>query len=189
MLTIRQEQMAVFERATWRDFIDRAMSHAGERFANQIAGLDPSSLRASIETALQRARQHGFEGETDLFRYLDLTFSLGSDFDRDRRRPWVQEILNARSYSPHTKMDLLSQLAAAERIGPVEEPPTIYDDEPEAIDQVPETPDEEITPLDDEVADFEPESEEPEQLPEDVIILDEEPIADEPAEELTEAQD
>jgi len=150
--------MAAFEQARWRAFVDRAHLY--------VASLRPNVVRANVEAALSRGREHGFESEYDLLRYCNLSFTLGSDFDRSARYPWAGDVLGSRVYSPRTKMDLLWQLANQPSVA---EPPVEYDEVEEPVE--PDVfPDEERLPLDDDVADFEPESEEAEELPDDIIV-------------------
>jgi hypothetical protein len=108
-----------------------------------------------------------------------LYFALGSDFDRSGQYPWATEVLGSPVFSPHTKIDLLTQLA-----NPAPpEPPLEYDepDDPSAAEE--ETPDEERMALDEEAQDFEPESEDPGEMPEDEIVdTGEEDVVPVPAE-------
>lgn len=182
MLIIRRGQMAAIERAVWSSFVDRVARHVHTQFVETTAGMEWPILRKRMEATLARARQYGFTLDQDLLRFAELSFKLGETFDRDNARSWVQEILNSGAYTPHTKMDLLTQLADAELGLQAEEPLTEYD-EPELPDEYPETPDEEVEPLDEVVEDFEPESEEPEELPDDIIELDEDALIEEAVEE------
>jgi hypothetical protein len=150
--------MAAFEQGRWRAFVARAHLY--------VASSRPNVVRANVEAALSRGREHGFESEYDLLRYCSLCFTLGSDFDRSGRYSWADEILASKVYSPRTKMDLLTQLANQPS---VVEAPVEYDEPDEPVEPD-EFPDEERFSLDEEVADFDSESEEPEELPDDIIV-------------------
>lgn len=174
-LTIRREQFGAFEKAMWHDLVSRGVQYVGGKYPLQAAGVRREELRAQVDATLRRARHYGFEGDGDLLRYLDLAYGLGPDFDRDGRREWVTRILDERAFSAHTKMDLLTQLAARELGLEAEAALTVYDEaDMEPADNTPETPDEEVSIIEDDAEDFVPESEEPEELPEDTIITDDE---------------
>src|SRR5262245_36477636 len=127
--------MAALEQGMWQDFVLRAADHVRGMYPLQIAGLSTEQLCQQVESSLARARKYGFEGHYDLFRYLALVYGLGSEFDRDGRRKWVREVLDERAYSPHTKMDLLTQLAAPELGLAIEDAPIVFDvEENEPVD-------------------------------------------------------
>ena len=112
MLTIRPEQMLVFEREGWRRLASQAVDHLRTYFPEQCAALGESDLLAKIDAGIRHARAHGLETTCDFLRYLNLAIVFGWDFDR--RCSWAQEILSNAEFGPHTRTDLLSQKALDE---------------------------------------------------------------------------
>jgi len=111
MLVIRREQMEAFAAARWRGFASLAAMHCRARHPEECAELDDQSLQSVVDSALRRARSHGFDQAQDLIRYLDMYFIMGPGADQE---PWVAAILSQSKYSPSTRMDLLFRTAEAQ---------------------------------------------------------------------------
>lgn len=94
MLTIRKEQMAVFEKDAENDFENRMLSHIKEFFREQNERLAEASLRELIRYGVDRAAAYGIELQPDVCQYIDLMLVFGRDFDRDPALPWASSILN-----------------------------------------------------------------------------------------------
>lgn len=94
MLTIRKEQMAVFEKVAEDDFENRMLSHIKEFFPEHYERLAESSLREFIHDGVDRAAAYGIEWQPDVCLYIDLMLVFGRDFDRDPALPWASTILN-----------------------------------------------------------------------------------------------
>jgi hypothetical protein len=109
MLTIRQEQFQTLGRAMFESWM---AGHLAEFFAEEMSGLEPAEIRSRIRAAVEQAGRYGFVADSQVCRYVDLTFILGPDFDRDPSLPWVGEILSdERLKSPAMRMDLLYEAA------------------------------------------------------------------------------
>ena len=105
MLTITERQANVLAHAMFESWMVR---HLAEFFAEETAGLSVASVRSRIRDAVQRARGHGFVSESQWCRYVDLSFILGPEFDRDPNLPWASEILaDKRLTDPEMRIDLL----------------------------------------------------------------------------------
>lgn len=81
MLTIRPEQLAVFERAARRSFVLRAAAYL--RRDSRSAALDDHALEAFIEEGIERAARHGIRSERQIVRYLELLARRGPQFDAE----------------------------------------------------------------------------------------------------------
>ena len=105
MLTIREQQLKVLAQEM---FVSWMISHLKEFFPREASGLDHTEMRRRILVASQRARQYGFNTESQLCRYIDLTFVLPPSFDDNPELPWASEILSdSRIKDADTRMDLL----------------------------------------------------------------------------------
>ena len=87
---ITPTQMQALARASFESWMVR---HLSEFFAEETAMLESEQMRTRISAALEQARWLGFSTETEWCRYIDLTFVLGPNFDRDPSMPWAAEIL------------------------------------------------------------------------------------------------
>lgn len=109
MLTIRHEQMQAIASGMFEAWI---VSHLAEFFQEEISGLAPAEIHIRIRAAVEKARQFGFLGDSELCRYIDLSFILGPSFDRDPSLPWAAEILlDKRLNDSEMRMDLLYEAA------------------------------------------------------------------------------
>ena len=106
MLTIRDEQIEVLGRQSAAGMEDRAVRHLRGCIPDVCAGLPEDRLRAIIRWGRTRSASHGIDREFDFFRYLNLMFMFGFEFDVDSRYPWAARALATRKTS-RAKMDLL----------------------------------------------------------------------------------
>ncbi|MGZ6124415.1 MAG: hypothetical protein ACXWLR_05620 [Myxococcales bacterium] len=109
--TIREEQLAALQAVYERRFADRAVAYVRRRYPRSCASLDEGSIRASVETALQKRATYRFDSEETFYAYLDLMYLLGFDFDRDPRCAWAQERLTDFDLGARTRLLLLVEEA------------------------------------------------------------------------------
>jgi len=113
MLTIRREQENVLAEDRERRFRVQLAAHLVECFPERCRELGEAQLDEEIRRGIGRARAHGFVGERDLCKYMNLVFTFGRDFDRDAALSWASELLEL-GCLPSQKMDRLYQKAIAE---------------------------------------------------------------------------
>jgi hypothetical protein len=93
MLTIRAEQMEVFERDGLRRFEDEMMSHSWE-FSPRLCGvIGDAQLRVAVRQAIQRASTYRFTNRGPIRLCIELMFLCGSDFATDPSYPELGAIL------------------------------------------------------------------------------------------------
>lgn len=61
----------------------------------------------SIRLGVQRAHRYGLREEAHVFRYINVMYTLGFEFDEDPRYSWASAILGRGSLTPESKLDLL----------------------------------------------------------------------------------
>jgi hypothetical protein len=94
MLTIRKEQITVFEQAALRNFEDQMLEHLKGFTPRHYAILGEPGVRQVIRLGIERAGQYGLTSRGPVRFYIELIFMVGSDFDTDPQLPWAAEILN-----------------------------------------------------------------------------------------------
>jgi len=109
--TIRNEQLAALQVAYERQLCERAVAYVRRHYPQVCAALEERSIRASVETALQKRVQYRFDSEETFFAYLDLMYLLGLDFDRDPEKEWVRSTLTDFDLGPRTRLLLLVEEA------------------------------------------------------------------------------
>jgi len=70
MLKIRQEQMEVFEQATFEHFVCRIMEQVRSKYSDRLPALD-TELRESVTAWITDARRWGFSTDSAITRYVD----------------------------------------------------------------------------------------------------------------------
>ena len=109
MLVIRESQMAALGRDLLDHFDFVALAHVKECFPEVCAEIGDDTALNYVSSGLKRARAYGLESEYDLFRFLNLIFTLGGDFDSGEEYPWVRPILQNTDAPATTRMDLLME--------------------------------------------------------------------------------
>ncbi len=93
MLVIRSSQLAVLGRLGWKSFESEMWAHLREHFPIDCDLMGEVQAREVIRYGIERADAHGFTTRSQMRRYIDLSLSLGTDFDRDPQLPWAAQIL------------------------------------------------------------------------------------------------
>ena len=106
MLTIRAEQAALLIAAGERHTEARAMCHLKSCIAESCATMTEEDLLEIVRWGRRRSRRYGIEREYDFFRYLNLMFMFGLDFDTSPQCPWAARTLTGKGRAS-ARMDLL----------------------------------------------------------------------------------
>src|SRR5215467_8144862 len=93
MLTIRKEQLAIFEKVAANDFESRMLAHLQQFFSAQIEQLGEPAVRDLIRYGVQRSAAYRVDHQPDVCKYINLMVVFGRDFDRDAKLPWASAIL------------------------------------------------------------------------------------------------
>jgi hypothetical protein len=93
LLTIREEQMEVFQYYMFTHFEDEMVAHS-KTFTPQLCKvLSEEQLRVALRQSIQRAETHRFTKKGSVRLYIELMFLCGSDFDTDPQYPMLKEVL------------------------------------------------------------------------------------------------
>lgn len=93
MLVVRSSQLHALRHAAWKNFEDEMWDHWSAYFPVDCELMGERSARKAIRYGIERADAAGFTMKGEMCRYIDLSLSLGSDFDKDPLLPWAAEIL------------------------------------------------------------------------------------------------
>jgi hypothetical protein len=106
MLTVRSAQMEILARGVGAGTEERALRHLRQCLPEVCQRSSDADLLDIIRWGRRRSQRHGIESELDFFRYLNLMFMFGFEFDTDPRYPWAEDTLRV-SRPSRRKMDLL----------------------------------------------------------------------------------
>jgi hypothetical protein len=113
MLIIRKTQMDLFATHFARRFREDLRHHVRGEFAAQTARMTDADLDKLIGEGLVRGRSHELTTERDLTLFVDLSFLLGVDFERDVRCGWVRRTLLNKSLDGPAKIEAIYRRLAA----------------------------------------------------------------------------
>lgn len=114
MLTIRQAQLDVLAASGCKRFEDKMIAHLERVFPERCHALGELAVRASVQTAIERANAYGITLEIDVGRYLDLMYAFSFDFDGSRETPWAAVVLRRDDLQGASKMNVLWSRALVE---------------------------------------------------------------------------
>lgn len=106
MFSITAHQMKVLASSSEVQTEDRALRHLRNCIPEVCAALSEAELRDIIRWGRKRSQQYGIEREYDFFRYLNLMFMFGFEFDKRPQYPWAIRTLTAKGH-PTARIDLL----------------------------------------------------------------------------------
>ena len=101
MFKITAQQMTVLGSSSEIQTEDRALCHLQNCIPEVCANLSEEELRTIIQWGRRRSRQYGIEKEYDFFRYLNLMFMFGFEFDNAPQYPWALRISLVEKGSSH----------------------------------------------------------------------------------------
>jgi hypothetical protein len=107
MLSIRNEQLKVFEQDQQERFELQIIDYIRQYLPRYFAELQEPGVRALIPKAMAKAERYGTLLHADVTGIISLMLWLGTDFDSDPENAWAQEILGSPVLDPDSKIDWL----------------------------------------------------------------------------------
>ena len=105
MLTIRREQMKVFEVQREADFRRRLHAHARKLLNDARREISDEELTSQLTLGLARGRRF-FRAETDLARYVEVVLTKLGGWDPQNDHPEAAlQMLRAPGVQPQTRLD------------------------------------------------------------------------------------
>lgn len=120
MLTIRDDQMLVFQQDARRRAMLRLRDHLHLACPARAAAMPQAQLLREVEEGVAQAARYGFEAEADLRVFLECRLELGDDFDTRADSAWAGAILRDDTLFASDKADLLADRHML--LGPAGEP-------------------------------------------------------------------
>jgi hypothetical protein len=113
MLVIRRHQVAALRQPLLRSFEAGMLDHLQRCFPIDCALLNEAALLRVIRCGVKAAIGHGFETQSEVCRFIDLTLTLGHDFLSDPLLPWAADCL-ASGHPPPVTFQMLHDEALAQ---------------------------------------------------------------------------
>jgi hypothetical protein len=93
MLTIRKEQIKVFDEMAMKQFIESMVIHVKKHFPEESKPMDDEQLKNYIRDVISSGKKYGLVSERDICKYLNLTMHFGKDFDKNPENEWMKTML------------------------------------------------------------------------------------------------
>jgi hypothetical protein len=106
MLSIRPEQMRVFDEEAKQTFIGDIARELREQYPEEVEGVTSGDLRRLVAEGLERASRYGFRKKYSLSMFVQLLFLAAPDFDR---YPPIRYILSHPGLAPDDRVDHVIQ--------------------------------------------------------------------------------
>jgi hypothetical protein len=107
VLTIRSEQIAIFEAPARERFIEDVLCSLPEVFPGDPRVLDRPAMRVLIEEGIAGADRLGLKRGREITLYVFLLHELGPDFEDREPTRWIGSILRDPGLDPPAKLDLV----------------------------------------------------------------------------------
>ena len=114
MLTIRDEQMRVFERSRMENYEDRLIRHLSRLLEDARISTAEDELAAQVRVGIDRGLRF-FRREKDVARYCEIVLlKLGGWTDQDHPKPAMQ-ILHSQAVAPDVRLNNFERWATLQR--------------------------------------------------------------------------
>jgi len=97
ILTIRKEQIRVFDEMAMKQFIERMAIHIRKHFPEESKSMDDEQMKNLISNLIPAAKKYGLVSERDICTYINLSMFYGTDFDKKPDNKWMADMLIDRS--------------------------------------------------------------------------------------------
>lgn len=114
MPKLRQDQFDTWLQAEPDQFIESALRHIVETMPEEVRGIPLRLVVAMIEVAVQRARRHGLQSDSQVMGFVAVMFEVSPNFDE---QPVLRAILSGPRLTPAQRWEAIfantTELSAA----------------------------------------------------------------------------
>ena len=95
MLRIRADQLKAFEEDRLHQWLAEDLRGL---YPERAGSVEPQAMRATVASAVQQARDRGFQQDEQIRRYVHVAFLVGPEFETDGECEWAVKILEDPKY-------------------------------------------------------------------------------------------
>jgi hypothetical protein len=107
MLTIRKEQMAVLSAYMRETYFQQTLLKLARLFPDDPRLRDETTMRALVETGIQRAASYGIVQQRAVTLFIFLQHEFGPNFEKQPDKRWMERILTNKDYDGEEKLDVI----------------------------------------------------------------------------------
>lgn len=119
MLTIRRDQLELFEQQLLATFREDAAQYLRDEYPDACADLGRDGLQRMIQMGLDDARQHGLKTRGSVIIYIELLLVFGERFQLSPDRRWAEKILAHPTLPDYARMQAIRERLASRSGGRV----------------------------------------------------------------------
>ncbi|HEY3820533.1 MAG TPA: hypothetical protein VGL81_25380 [Polyangiaceae bacterium] len=109
MLTIRDEQMRVFEAARVDRFVDATVARIAHEHPVRYGALGPEGTRALVRQGIARAKTYAIEETGAVGAFIDLMLTIHPEFELQPGMEEVREVLEDVEVSGETRLEIVRE--------------------------------------------------------------------------------
>ncbi len=106
-MNVSSAQVAALTDARLQEFEERCVALIRTTWRDAFAHLDDDAVRALVKERAEAAGRYGFTGQRDVYRFLNLSCYLGTDFERRPDLEWAVELLRRPGLDLGRKVELI----------------------------------------------------------------------------------
>lgn len=135
MLTIRREQLRIFEEQSRENFYDDTAAYLTREYPGPCAEMGPVPLREFIRRSYASARRQNIGSRGAVMIFIELELVFGEVFQLSPDRPWAENILAHPTLPDYSKMEAVRERLISRSAGRVvrRAPPSGDDDDDSGI--------------------------------------------------------
>jgi hypothetical protein len=111
MLTIRREQLGVFQQSKDAELVQAIAEQLGRDDPTRLDGLTERTVQQRITMGLKRARGYGLSDPRDAAQFVMLMFAVAPNFDE---QPFIAACLTDEELAGLNRMNVLLTMASAD---------------------------------------------------------------------------
>ena len=94
MITLRSEQIQLFDELAERLFVKRMLEHVQIHFPDEIEQVSESTAKDRVVAQIEKAKSYNILLKPDVCDFISLSWQFGDDFDVQYKTKWAGDILN-----------------------------------------------------------------------------------------------
>ena len=107
MLTVRRDQMRLFEQLSRESWVDRMAQSVVTNYPSRFEAMDSAEAPDFIVRAIEKGSRNHVETEGGVAMLIDLMVQFGENFENSRDKAWADEILAHPTLPPEVKLPLM----------------------------------------------------------------------------------
>ncbi|WP_338803059.1 hypothetical protein WDV76_11725 [Xenorhabdus griffiniae] len=97
-IELNEDQWYMLKKHSFNTYIDELVVHCNESYPYLGIKSGKDALRTTLEDAVEKAKNEGFDQRGAVQFYIDLLILFGTEFQTDPQYAWIKTILDNHSH-------------------------------------------------------------------------------------------